>query len=305
MAARLNYKHLHYFWSVARAGSIAQASAQLHVTVQSISGQLGELEAALGLQLFRRAGRRLEITEAGQRILSYAEEIFALGDELLDVARDLTARRALPLRVGIADVVPKTIAYRLVEPALQLQEPVRLVCREGRLAPLLADLAVHQLDMVIADRPMPPNLKVRGYSHLLGECDVALFASAALRDSFTAPFPECLRGAPFLMPGEDSAVRAGLQAWLERRGLYPRIVGEFDDGALLKAFGEAGHGVFAAPGAIADQVMAHYKVGLIGHIPELTERFYAITTERRLSNPAIVAVREAAQGELFRMAARA
>lgn len=295
----LNYKHLRYFWTVANAGSIARASELLHLTPQAISGQLRELEDALGIELLRRAGRGLEVTDAGRRILGYADEIFALGDELLAVARDQTTRKSLPFTLGIADSVAKSVAHRLVAPALQLPESVRLVCREGRLTGLLADLSVHRLDMVIADRPMPPNLNVRGYSHLLGESDLTVFGAADLIDTLNGDFPDLLQGAPWLMPGDDVAIRPRLEQWFESRHLYPRIVGEFDDSALIKAFGQAGTGLFVAPTAIAAYVCEQYRVRIVGRIDTIVEQLFAITTERQLSHPAIVAISQAARSEVF------
>jgi LysR family transcriptional activator of nhaA len=297
--AALNFKHLRYFWVVAKSGSIARASEQLHLTPQSISGQLSELEENLGADLFRRAGRGLELTDTGQRILSYAEEIFALGDELLDVVRDQTAKRSLPFAVGIADSVPKSVAYLLVEPALRLTEPVRLICREGRLTALLADLAVHRLDLVIADRPMPANLNVRGYSHLLGESDLTVFGSGALLKTLNGSFPALLNGAPFLMTGEDVAIRPRLEQWLAAQRLYPRIVGEFDDSALIKAFGQAGAGLFVAPTALAAHICEQHHVVAAGRIDSISEQLFAITTERRLTHPAIVAISQVARDEVF------
>ena len=271
----------------------------MYLTPQSISGQLSELEARLGVELFRRAGRGLELTETGRRIFSYADEIFALGNELLEVALDRTVRKSVPFRVGIADSVPKSVAYRIVEPALHLDEPVRLICREGRLAPLLAEMAVHRLDLVIADRPMPTHLNVRGYSHFLGESDVTVFATPDLAKSLTGAFPALLDRAPFLLPGEDVALRPDLVRWFEKHHLYPQIVGEFEDSALLKAFGQAGAGLFVAPTAIADYVSRQYTVQAVGRIEAVTERLYAITTERRLLHPAIVAVVQATQRDFF------
>lgn len=297
--AALNFKHLRYFWAVAHAGSIARASERLHVTPQSISTQLHELDEALGTMLLRRAGRGLELTEVGRRVLSYADEIFSLGEELVDVVRDQAAQQPLPLKVGIADSVPKSVSYRVLAPALALDEPVRLVCREGRLPSLLADLAVHQLDLVIADRPLPPDVAVRGYSHRLGSTDVTVFGSEALAATLARPFPECLDGAPFLLPGEDVAVRGRLVRWFEAKGLRPRIVGEFDDSALMKAFGQGGAGLFAGPTAIARFVGDQYGVRPVGRIEDVHEELYAITTERRLTHPAIVAISRAAQHELF------
>lgn len=295
----LNYKHLRYFWMVAKSGSIARAGERLHLTPQSISGQLRELEEALEVELFRRAGRGLELTDDGRRILSYADEIFSLGDELLEVLRDRTLTTALPFRIGIADSVPKSIAYRLVEPALQMEEPLRLICREGRLASLLADLAVHRVDMVIADRPMPTNLNVRGYNHFLGESSLTVFGVPDLIARLPGDFPLKLDQAPFLLPGEDVAIQPKLLQWFEAQQLRPRILGEFDDSALLQAFGQAGVGLFVAPTAIADYVATHYDVEAIGRIDEVSEQVYAITTERRLTHPAIIAISRAAQHEVF------
>lgn len=297
--AQLNFKHLRYFWAVARSGSIARASEQLHVTAQSISGQLTELGDALGVELFRRSGRGLELTEAGRRILSYADEIFALGDELLEVARDQTTARASPFRIGVADAVPKSVAYRIVEPALHLPDPIRLVCREGRLAALLAELAIHRLDLVVADRPLPSELNVRGYSHLLGKSDLTVFAAPELARRLRSAFPASLTGAPFLLPGEEVAIRPRLTHWLEEQQVHPRIVGEFDDGALLKAFGQGGAGAFVAPTALADYVCRQYAVRAVGRIGGVVEEFYAITTERRLRHPATVAMSEAARRDIF------
>ncbi|MBL8391685.1 MAG: transcriptional activator NhaR [Candidatus Accumulibacter sp.] len=297
--AALNFKHLRYFWMVAKSGTIARACEQLHLTPQAISGQLRELEEALGVELFRRAGRGLELTDVGRRILSYAEEIFALGDELLDVARDQTSRKSLPFAVGIADSVPKSVAHRVVAPALQLPEAVRLVCREGRLTTLLGDLAVHRLDMVIADRPLPSNLNVRGYSHLLGESDLTVFGAAGVVQTLSGEFPALLADAPFLMPGDDVAIRPRLEQWLQAKRLQPRIVGEFDDNALLQAFGRAGAGLFVAPTAIADDVVDQYRVVRVGRLEAVSEQLFAITGERRLSHPAIVAISQTARDEVF------
>lgn len=295
--AALNFKHLRYFWMVAKTGSIARAAEQLHLTPQSISGQLSEFSTTLGAELFRRSGRNLELTDSGRRILSYAEEIFSIGDELLDVLHDQKA--ALPFRVGIADSLSKSVAYRLVEPALTLAEPVRLVCREGRLASLLAELAIHRLDMIIADRPMPGNLNVRGYSHLLGESGISVFGAHQLVDGWSASFPALLANAPLLLPGEDAAIRPKLIQWLEANELRPHIVGEFDDSALIKAFGQAGAGLFVAPTAIVEHVCEQYKVVEVGRIETVVEQLYAITTERRLTHPAIVAISKTAREDIF------
>jgi len=300
----LNYKHLHYFWVVAKTGSITRASERLHVTLQTISGQISRFEDMLGYKLFTRVGRRLELTDAGGVVLSYAEEIFTLGEELEDVLHHRLGERPPRFRVGVADALPKSVAYRLVEPALRLAEPPRIVCREGKLANLLADLAVHRLDIVLADSPMPANLNVRGYSHLLGECGLTFLATTKLAAKCKGPFPRCLDGAMLLFPGEDAAVRPRLMRWFDKERIRPRIAGEFDDGALLKAFGEAGAGVFAAPSAIAQQVHRESGVVAIGSTEAVREQFYAISVERRLTHPAVVAISSAARQELFRRSPR-
>ena len=297
--ASLNFKHLRYFWMVAKTGSIARAATQLHLTPQSISGQLSEFSSTLGVELFRRSGRNLELTDAGRRILSYAEDIFTTGDELLAALRDHSAKKIVPFHVGIADNVSKSVAYRLVEPALALTDPIRLICREGRLSALLADLAIHRLDLIIADRVMPTNLNVRGYSHLLGESGLTVFGTRELADSLSGDFPALLDNAPFLLPGEDVAVRPKLIQWFEANNLRPHIVGEFDDSALIKAFGQAGAGLFVAPSAIAEHVCEQYKVVVVGRIDSVVEHLYAITTERQITHPAIVAIRKTAREDIF------
>lgn len=296
----LNYKHLRYFWMVAKTGSIATAAAQLHVTPHAISGQLSEFAATLGVQLFRRAGRNLELTEAGRRIARSAEQIFTAGDELLELVRGGQLASPPPFRVGCSDSVSKLIACRLVEPALKLDEPVRLVCREGRLDNLLADLAVHRLDLVIADRPIPAHFSVRAYNHLLGESSMTAFATAELATRLGADFPACLDDAPVLFPGEDFAIRGRLLQWLERGDLHVRVIGEFDDSAMMHAFGQSGAGVFFAPSVIAAQVCEQYHVVALGQVDAVVEQVYAITTERRMSHPATVAIGALARDMLFR-----
>ena len=296
--ATLNFKHLRYFWIVAKTGSIARAARQLHVTPQTISGQLSEFAEALGVELFRRSGRNLELSDSGRRILAYADDIFSTEDALLEVARD-QSRASTTFRVGFADSVSKLIACRLVEPALSLPEPLYLICREGRLDGLLADLAVHRLDMIIADRPIPAHLSVRGYNHLLGESGMTVFATAALAATLDGEFPACLDGAPVLLPGEDFAIHHRLLQWLGAHELHPRVVGEFDDSAMMKTFGQSGAGLFFAPNVIAAQVCRQYGVVEVGRVDALVEQVYAITTERRLSHPATVAISQAARHELF------
>lgn len=295
----LNFKHLRYFWMVAKAGSIVRASEQLHLTPHSISAQLTTLEESLGVKLFQRAGRNIELTETGRSTLRYADEIFTMGDELLDMLHKPSTPISQVFKVGIADVVPKSVAYRLVEPSLHLAEPVRLICREGPLDSLLSELAVNRIDMVIADRAMPASMNVRAYNHFLGESGLSVLATSGLAATLNGDFPACLDQAPMLLPGADVAMRPQLLQWFGEQGIRPRIVGEFDDSALLKAFGQAGSGVFVTPTFIAHDVCSQYGVQVVGCIESVREHLYAITTQRRLTHPIVVAVSEAARKEVF------
>jgi LysR family transcriptional activator of nhaA len=291
----LNYKHLHYFRTVAKTGAINRAAEKLHLTPQTLSGQISAFEARLGVALFRRSGRRLELTDAGRTALAYADEIFHVGAELEEALQNRAAAPVHPFRVGIADVVPKAIAYQLLAPALTLAEPVRLVCREDRLEQLAAELSIHRLDMVLADRPLPSGMDIKGYSHPLGECGIAFLAARSVAKKLKPDFPDALHGAPLLIPGDDSALRVPLLRWLERKSLQPTIVGEFDDSALMSAFGQAGAGVFPVPLTTAREVMKQHKVIELGRTLDIRERFFAISVERRLSHPAVLAVSEAAR----------
>lgn len=294
--ANLNYKHLYYFWVVAKAGSIARASEQLHVTPQTISGQLSLFEQTQGEALFRKQGRHLELSEAGRLVLSYADDIFALGRELEEVLHHRPSTRSLQLRVGVSDALPKALAYRLLEPALQLPHTLRINCREGKLELLLAELAMHKLDVVLTDSAMSVTANLRGYSHLLGQSGISFFATGELRRALNQPFPAILDGAPLLLPGEDAALRGRILQWLDRQQLRPRITGEFDDSALMSAFGQAGAGIFAAPSVIADVLMRQYDVELLGRTDDIQEQFYAISIQRKLTHPAVLAISEAARG---------
>jgi len=295
----INYKHLHYFWVVAKEGSIARASERLSLTPQTISGQLSLLEEHLGEALFTRVGRNLELTETGRLVLSYADEIFSLGGELEEMVHNLPDGRPLLFKVGVTEVVPKSIAYRLLAPALQLPEPVRIVCREGAMDDLLAELAVHRVDLVIADGPIPPGVNVRGFNHQLGDCGITFFATVRLARKLGKNFPDSLNGAPLLIPGETTMVQRRLMLWFEGLHIHPRIIGEFDDSALMKAFGRSGSGVFIAPTPIAEEVEKQYGVVGIGQTDKVREQFYAISVERKISHPAVVAITETAREWLF------
>jgi LysR family transcriptional activator of nhaA len=296
---KLNLKHLRYFWAVASHGSIAWAAEALYLTPQTISGQLSELERQVGARLFSREGRSLTLTETGRLVFSNADEMFRLGLELQDVLAGRTPGSTLTLKVGVAMEVPKLLAYRVLEPALNMPEPVRLICHEAALVDLLADLSVHKLDVVLADSPVNPTLNIRAYNHALGESGITFFAIAELAGRLRAGFPGSLDGAPMLMPNTGSHLRRSLELWLERQEIQPRVVAEFEDRALMKAFGERGAGVFASPGAVEQEVRDKYGVEVIDRTQEVTERYYAISAERRIKHPAVSAITAAARSELF------
>lgn len=296
----MNFKHLHYFWRVAKAGSVARASEQLHLTPQTLSGQIGLLEDDLGMPLFAKSGRNIELTEAGRLALGYAQDIFALGAELEESLRNYPeGDRPVEFRVGVADAVSKTIAYRLIEPATRLPTPMRIVCREWKLDSLLAELAVHRLDLVIADAPIPPSVSVRAYNHRLGESGVSFFASRRLLKGLKGKFPGCLDGAPMLISGQDAAMRVRLERWFETNKLRPRVIGEFDDSALMKAFGQRGAGVFIGPSVLESEIERQFGVKTLGRTRDLVEEFFAISVERRVTHPCVVAITEAARDRLF------
>jgi LysR family transcriptional regulator, transcriptional activator of nhaA len=296
----MNFKHLHYFWVAARAGGIVRAGQQLHTTPQTLSGQIKLLEERLGRKLFRKSGRNLELTEDGRVALGYADEIFALGTELQEaLSRARSGPRALDFQVGVADSVPKSVACRLLEPALAVPDAVRLVCHEGKFHDLLAQLAVHRLDLVIADEPLPRSVSVKAFNHALGSTAISFFASAALKSGLARRFPQCLNGAPMLIQGAAAPVRKRLDAWLTRHRLTPRIVGEFDDGALMKAFGRDGLGVFPSPTVLEAEIRSQYGVQVLGRSDEIVEEFYAISVERRITHPCVAAITSAARAELF------
>ena len=294
-----SYNHLYYFWTVAREGGVVRAAEVLHLTPQTISSQLKVLEDSLGVQLFARSGRKLALTDAGRLALSFAEEIFRLGTEMSEALKGRPSGRPLQLSVGIVDVVPKLIAYRLLEPALHLDEPVRILCREGKLDTLLADIAVHKLDMVLADTPLGSAVNVRAFNHPVGECGITFFAVPPLAARYREGFPGALQDAPMLVPAEGTALRGALMYWLDRLGIRPHIVGEFEDRALMQAFGQSGVGVFMSPSVIGPDISQQYGVEAIGSTTDVRERYYAITTERRLRHPGVVAVSQTARLELF------
>lgn len=297
--SQLNLKHLRYFWLVASEGSIAKASETLHLTPQTISGQLRMLEESVGAKLFQKSGRNLVLSDTGQMVFSYADEIFSLESELQDILGGTTTTQNLTFNVGVAMVVPKLIAYRVLEPVWNIQENVKLICHEAPLVDLLADLAVHKLDLVLADTPISPTLNVKAYNHLLGESGISFFARKEEVNKYRDNFPACLNGAPMLMPTNASSLRRALDQWLERENIQPHIVAEFEDRALMKAFGEAGTGIFTSPTAVEEDVVSKYGVSVIARTDELKEHFYAISAERRIKHPAVATIVEAAKESLF------
>jgi LysR family transcriptional regulator, transcriptional activator of nhaA len=300
----LNYQHLLYFWVVAKEGGLVPAGRVLRLTHPTLSAQIHALEERLGEKLFTRAGRKLVLTDVGRLALRYAEEIFGLGSELVDAVQGKKVGRLLRLDVGVVDVLPKLLVRSLLQPALGLAEPVRLVCHEGSLDRLLASLAEHTLDIVLADSPVPSGSAVRAHNHLLGECGVGFFATASLARAYRDGFPASLNGAPFLLPSETLTLRRSLNVWLDKHGITPRVVAEFQDSALLKVFGSEGVGVFPAPLAVANDVRERYRVEYLGPADEVTERFYAISAARRLEHPAVLAVVRSAHQDVLVAGAR-
>jgi len=295
----LNYQHLLYFWVVAKEGGLVPAGKALRLSHPTLSAQVRALEDRLGEKLFSRTGRKLVLTDVGRLALRYAEEIFGLGNELVDVVQGKKSGKLMRLDVGVVDVLPKLLVKSLLEPALILAEPVRLVCHEGSFDRLLAGLAEHRLDIVLADSPVPSGSAVRAHNHLLGECGVGLFASSSLARAYRGGFPASLNGAPFLLPAESLALRRSLNVWFDRHGIVPHVVAEFEDSALLKIFGADGIGVFPAPLAVASDVQERYGVEQLGAAERVSERFYAISAERRLNHPAVLAIARAAHEDLL------
>lgn len=299
MLNSLNHSHLLYFWVTATEGSIARASERLHLTPQTISVQIKLLEDKLEVRLFEREGRGLRLTDAGRTTKSYADDIFALGRELQAALRGEPEHPIRELRVGISDALPKLVAHRLLEPALHMDDPFRMISRSDGVERLLAELALHNLDIVLDDSPIPPGLGVRAYNHLLGQCGVVWVASREIAKRYCRNFPAGLSDAPFLLPTRDTALRRSLDQWLDENGIRPNIVAEIADSALLRAFGERGEGVFPVAEVVLAEVEAHYEVVSLGVAEGVVERFFAITVERRIRHPAVVEISRHAKRALF------
>jgi LysR family transcriptional activator of nhaA len=296
----LNYHHLLYFWSVAKEGSIAQASKQLRLAHPTISAQIHRLEEVLGEKLFIRKGRNLVLTELGRVAFRYADEIFLLGREMTETIRGRASGRPIRLVVGLSDVLSKSIVHRILQPALRLEDQVQIICRADRSTEaFLGELATSAVDVVLSDAPIGPGMPVRAFNHLLGECGTAFFASPALARSCRRNFPFSLDGLPFLLPGRNSSLRRTLEQWFDAQGIRPKMVGEMDDAALMKVLGEAGVGIFAAPDVADEDTGERYRVKQIGQAKEVRQRFYAISVERKIKHPAVVAICEGARRDLL------
>ena len=294
----LNYHHLYYFWTVARTGTIARASEELRLSAPTISAQLRTLEDTLGERLFMRSGRKLVLTDMGDAVFAYADQIFKTGRRLLDTVKDGRAGSPLRLTIGITDVVPKLIAYRLIEPIFGVGRPVRIACREASLEHLLAELATHELDVVISDKPVGHDASIRAYNHFLGEMGVIFMAERKLAMKYRRGFPSSLDGAPVLLPTEHAGVRRSLDQWFQELPVRPRIVGEFQDYALLRIFGEAGKGIFPVPSLFRGEMQTRYGMSVVGKTDTVYGRFYAISTERRPTHPGVVAICDTAKAQL-------
>jgi LysR family transcriptional regulator, transcriptional activator of nhaA len=295
----LNYHHLFYFWKVVRAGSITRACEELRLAPPTISAQLRSLEEQMGEKLLTRSGRSLVPTEMGLLVFRYAQDIFALGLELMDAVKRRPTAKPLRLAIGVDDVLPKEIAYALIEPALRLPETVRLLCREASLERLVADLALHELDVVLSDAPVAPSLNIRAYNHALGDCEVIWMGTPALAKAHRRGFPKSLDGAPILLPTADTSIRRDLDQWCEAQSIRPLIVGEFEDYGLLRVFGSRGAGVYPTFQVLEKDLKRHYGLQRIGLAKGVRGRFYAISVEKKVRHPAVAAIYESARRSLF------
>lgn len=295
----LNYHHLLYFWTVAKEGGISRAAESLHLAQPTLSNQIRKLENSLESKLFERVGRSMVLTETGQMVYRYADEIFTLGRELTDALQGMPGENSVQFTVGVPDVLPKLVVYELLKPVLEVEENVRLVCYEGKLNDLLAELALHRLDIVLADSPITPATHIKAFNHLLGESSVTIFGKGQLAKKYERSFPESLHGAPMLLPTQNTTLRRALEQWFDQTGIRPLISHEFEDSAVMKVFGQHGQGLFASPTAIEEEICRQYRVRAIGRLDKIREKFYAISVERRLKHPAVVKISEAARTTLF------
>jgi len=292
----MNFKHLHYFWVAAKAGGIVRAGEQLHTTPQTLSGQIKLLEQSLGLALFRKSGRQLELTDEGRLVLGYAEQIFAMGSDMENALRKARDKQSvLEFRVGVTDSFAKAVVYRLLEPALSIPRPVRLICTEGKFPDLLGELGLNRIDLLLSEEPITSRFNIKAFNHRLGSTSMSFFCAPALKASLRGPFPQCLNDAPMLIMGPAASIRKPLESWLERHQIRPQVVGEFDDLPLMKNFGREGCGVFMSASVLEAETIAQYGVEVIGHTDELIEHFFGISVERRITHPCVAAITDSAR----------
>ena len=296
----LNYHHLFYFWTVVREGGVSKAAVQLRLSQPTVSTQIKRLEGALGERLLERHGRGVAVTESGRLVYRYADEIFTLGRELQETLKGRPSGRAPRLRVGVANAVPKLIAYRLLRPVTEAPAAMHVTCHEGQPEQLIAQLSTHALDVVLSDAPSPPHVRAKVYSHALGESGTTFFAVSSLAARLRRGFPQSLDRAPMLAPTSNTALRRALEQWFSDEGLAPPIAGEFEDSALLKAFGEGGRAVFPSPTVIEREVCRHYGVAVVGRTDAVRERYFALSAERRVTHPGVAALTAAARTDVFR-----
>lgn len=296
----LNYHHLLYFWTVVREGGVSKAAGKLRLSQPTISAQVKLLEDTLGERLFQRQGRTLALTDSGRVVFRHADEIFGIGRELIETLRGRPSGRPQQLAVGVANAVPKLVVCRLLRPTTRLGVPVHLVCREDSAEQLVAQLALHELDVVIADTPAPPHVRVKVFNHLLGESDTAFFAPPVMAARLRRQFPRSLESAPMVLPSLDTALRRDLDAWFDTIGVRPRVLAEFEDTALMKAFAHDAGAVFPAPVVIQKDIVRVYGVRLVGQTAAVRERYYAISAERRVKHPGVLAITDAARDDVFK-----
>jgi LysR family transcriptional activator of nhaA len=300
MSDNINYKHLHYFWVVATEGSIARAAEKLFITPQTISGQLSMLEERIGQTLFDRVGRRLRLTETGRLVLRYADDIFELGRELGDVLRGAPLVGTSEFIVSAASALPKTIVYKVLEPALTVSSDISLTCKEGPVEAILGELAIHEVDMVLTDTPLSSAFSIKAYNHYLGQSTLSFFAAPELAAKLNGAFPNCLHETPMLLPTKQYAIRQIFDKWCTDNGIFPLVRGQYDDSALMKSFGKAGFGVFFMPSIIEEEVKSGFGLQVIGRSQSLKQKFYAISSERKVTHPAVAAICNTARDKIFK-----
>lgn len=295
----INYHHLYYFWLTVKTGTVQAAADSLHLARPTVAAQIKNLEKSVGQPLFEKQGRGLVLTEFGKHIHQYADEIFAIGHELREFIKTGHGENRKRFVVGLPDVVPKLVAFELLKPALHMTDRPRTICYEGKLSQLLADLALHKLDLIISDAPAPPTMDFKVYNHKLGDCGISMLAVPDMAKKYRKGFPQSLTDAPCLLPTDHTSVRRAMDIWMDDNDIFPEIVAEFEDSALLKVFGQAGEGIFPVPSAIEEIVVKQYKVQPVGRIPEVRDKFYAISAEKRVQHAATSLVVKQGRNELF------